>query len=138
MDREEFSRFRKILGRTQKQMAQLLATSLKAIHSYEQGWRTIPAHVERQMFFLMARKIKDPALKKACWTVTKCPDKRKRACPAWEFKSGETCWLVNGTVCEGNIHPTWQQKMDVCRTCPVFETLLAAIQNEESSRESAV
>jgi hypothetical protein len=138
MDRQEFSRFRKILGRTQKQMAQLLATSLKAIHSYEQGWRTIPAHVERQMFFLMARKIKDPVLKKSCWRVTKCPDKRKRACPAWEFKAGEACWFINGTICDGTVHPTWQQKMDVCRTCQVFETLMAAIQKEARSRDLAL
>jgi len=134
MDREEFFRFRKIIGKTQKQMAQLLATSLKAIHSYEQGWRTIPAHVERQMFFLMSRKLKDPALKKSCWTVKKCPEKRKRACPAWEFKTGDPCWFINGTICDGTVHPTWKQKMDVCRSCQVFETLMAAISKEDRSR----
>jgi hypothetical protein len=37
-------------------MAQLLGTSIKAIHSYEQGWRTIPVHVERQLYFLLTRK----------------------------------------------------------------------------------
>ena len=45
MDSEEFKYFRKRLSRTQKQIAVLLGTSLKAIHSYEQGWRTVPAHV---------------------------------------------------------------------------------------------
>jgi len=35
-------------------MAQLLGTSLKAIQSFEQGWRNIPVHIERQMLFLLA------------------------------------------------------------------------------------
>ncbi len=42
MDSVEFSLFRKKLQKTQKELAQLLGTSLKAIHSYEQAWRTIP------------------------------------------------------------------------------------------------
>jgi DNA-binding XRE family transcriptional regulator len=42
MDSKEFIYFRKKLNKTQKQMAQLLGTSIKAIHSYEQGWRTVP------------------------------------------------------------------------------------------------
>jgi DNA-binding XRE family transcriptional regulator len=52
MDKSEFKFFRKKLNKTQKQMAELLGTSLKAIHSYEQGWRTVPVHVERQVYFL--------------------------------------------------------------------------------------
>ncbi|MGB2688292.1 MAG: hypothetical protein WBC36_04850 [Desulfobacterales bacterium] len=44
------------MNRTQRQMAQLLGTSLNAIHSYEQGWRYIPVHVELQMLFLISRK----------------------------------------------------------------------------------
>ena len=53
MDKEEFSEIRRQLGKTQKQMAQLLATSQKAIESFEQGWRNIPVHIERQVFFLL-------------------------------------------------------------------------------------
>jgi DNA-binding XRE family transcriptional regulator len=34
VDREEFLRARKKLGKTQEQLAQLLATSLKAVHSW--------------------------------------------------------------------------------------------------------
>ena len=137
MDRKEFSQFRKILGKTQKQMAQLLATSLKAVHSYEQGWRTIPAHVERQIFFLLSRKIFDPKQKKSCWTVKKCPDKRKKACPAWEFKTGEFCWFLNGTLCDGAVHPTWKKKMEVCRTCRIFETFMASVHEVDQSKEAS-
>ncbi|MFW6216346.1 MAG: helix-turn-helix domain-containing protein [Desulfohalobiaceae bacterium] len=57
MDNQEFSLLRSRLGKTQKQLAQLLlGTSIKAVHSYEQGWRSVPVHVERQMLFLVTRK----------------------------------------------------------------------------------
>ena len=39
MDGKEFKRFRKKIDKTQKQMAQLLGVSIKAVHSYEQGSR---------------------------------------------------------------------------------------------------
>ena len=45
MDSKEFSYIRQKLNKTQKQMAQLLGTSIKAVTSYEQGWRTVPAYV---------------------------------------------------------------------------------------------
>lgn len=56
MDSEKFLLARKKLGKTQKQLAELLGTSLKAVHSYEQGWRSVPAHVERQLFSWSRRK----------------------------------------------------------------------------------
>lgn len=49
MDREIFSTLRAKLGKTQKALAELLGVSLKAVQSYEQGWRAIPMHVERQL-----------------------------------------------------------------------------------------
>ena len=52
MDSSEFLKARKVLDKTQKQLAELLGISIKAVHSYEQGWRKIPSHVERQVFFL--------------------------------------------------------------------------------------
>ena len=57
MDHREFQVSRQKLGKTQKQLAGLLGTSLKAIQSFEQGWRTVPAHVERQTLFLLAMKM---------------------------------------------------------------------------------
>jgi DNA-binding XRE family transcriptional regulator len=38
MDRKELSKIRQRLGKSQKEMAQLLAISLKAVQSFEQGW----------------------------------------------------------------------------------------------------
>ena len=123
MNNGEFKNFRQQLEKTQKQMSQLLGVSLKAIHSYEQGWRTIPPAVERQLYFLVSRKNIGTNGSKACWRIKKCPAARKKQCPAWEFKSGNLCWFINGTICEGTIHKHWKEKMEVCRTCEVFTSL---------------
>jgi hypothetical protein len=123
MDSQEFKSFRKRLNKTQKQMSQLLGTSLKAIHSYEQGWRTIPPAVERQLFFLISRISNSSKANKRCWTIKKCPPEQKKKCPAWEFKSGDLCWFINGTICEGGVHSNWKEKMEVCRTCEVFTSM---------------
>ncbi len=127
MDCNEFSLFRKKFNKTQKELSQLLGTSLKAVHSYEQGWRKIPPHIERQMFFL-AKNIRGVCKQdKSCWTIKKCPPKKRNACPAWEFQSGTLCWFICGTVCDNEVHENWEDKMKVCRTCevlnPIFETV---------------
>ena len=51
MDSKKFTNVRKKLNRTQKEMAEMLGTSIKTVHSYEQGWRKVPGHIERQAFF---------------------------------------------------------------------------------------
>ena len=123
MDSHEFKSYREKLNKTQKQMSQLLGTSLKAIHSYEQGWRTIPPAVERQLFFMVSRISSSPNGNKLCWRIKKCPTEQKKQCPAWEFKSGNLCWFINGTICEGSVHKNWEEKMKVCRSCEVFNNI---------------
>ncbi len=125
MDKIEFSRARSLLGKTQTQMAELLRSSVKAVQSYEQGWRSIPAHVERQILFLLVMK-QGKKSEKSCWVVRRCSLKKRRNCPAWEFKAGGFCWFINGTLCEGKAQPDWQGKMNICRCCPVMQSLLGA------------
>ena len=67
VEKAEFSSIRKKLGKTQKQLAALLGMSLKTIHSYEQGWRSIPAHIERQLFFLLINQRKNKNELIPCW-----------------------------------------------------------------------
>jgi len=123
MNSSEFTLARKKMNKTQKQLAELLGTSIKAIHSYEQEWRSVPPHVERQIYFLLSRmRGKDKKIK-PCWVVKKCPPKRRQQCPAWEFQAGEICWFINGTICECNIQKNWQEKMKICRTCEVLNAL---------------
>ncbi len=120
MDSAEFKHFRKKLDKTQKQMAQLLGVSIKAIHSYEQGWRSIPVHIERQVLLLIYLLFSDRNGQKVCWEIKDCPQSRMKECPAWEFQAGKMCWLINGTICEGKIQKNWKEKMDMCRSCEVF------------------
>ncbi|MBU0675078.1 MAG: helix-turn-helix domain-containing protein [Proteobacteria bacterium] len=124
MEIDEFVRFRKRLGKTQKQLAELLGTSVKAIHSYEQGWRNIPTHVERQLYFLLANVRTEGDPPKACWVIKKCPPDRKKNCPAWEFHAGQFCWFINGTICECQAQNNWKNKIEICRQCEVMKTLL--------------
>lgn len=130
MESKEFSRFRKKLKKTQKQMAQLLGISIKAIHSYEQGWRSIPVHVERQLYFLLTRRQLGKNGVKPCWQIRSCPQEQREQCPAWEFSSGDLCWFINGTICDGTVHDSWKEKMKLCQTCHVFKDTLAKIENE--------
>lgn len=126
MEKEEFVEARTKLDKTQKEMSQLLGVSVKAIYSYEQGWRSVPTHVERQIFFLLSRKKGARNLSKAkpCWTIKKCPPKRRRECPAYEYNAGKFCWLVNGTICECKAQKNWKEKMKICRECAVMNDLL--------------
>ena len=124
MNNKEFKKVRNKLNKTQYQMAVLLGTSLKTIQSYEQGWRNIPAHVERHMLFLLSRVEEIQKGRKACWDIKKCPPEIKEHCPAWEFKLGNLCWFVSGNVCCGYIYRNWTEKMKLCRSCEVFKPFL--------------
>jgi hypothetical protein len=124
MESSEFKEFRAKLGKTQAQIAQLLGVSLKAVHSYEQGWRSVPAAVERQMYFLVVKQNSKKRKLKACWQVKKCRPEQKSKCPAWEFGAGELCWFINGTICDGTAHKNWKEKIKICKTCEVFGPLI--------------
>ena len=130
MKASEFSRYRKRLKKTQKQMAHLLGTSIKAIHSYEQGWRSIPVHVERQLYFLLTRKLSAGKAAAPCWETRSCPPEQRDQCPAWEFATGDLCWFINGTVCDGMVHGSWKEKMKLCRRCKIFKSVLQSIDHE--------
>jgi hypothetical protein len=123
MNKNEFSNARIRLGKTQTQMAELLRISPKAIQSYEQGWRSIPAHAERQLMFLLSLK-QNKGGRKNCWNVKKCSSEKKSQCPAWEFNAGTLCWFINGTLCEGKAQRDWQAKMKICRSCKVMNSLM--------------
>jgi len=120
VDKKQFARIRKILGKTQKELAELLGISIKTLHSYEQGSRHIPAHAERQILFLLSRIREREGSLSPCWVIKNCPPKRKKECPAWEFQAGKLCWFINGTVCECKAQRDWHKKMEVCKECEVL------------------
>jgi DNA-binding XRE family transcriptional regulator len=124
MDSAKFVFYRKRLGLTQKELSQLLVISIKAVHSYEQGWRNIPENIERQIYFLLSRE-KAVDNNNKCWRIKCCPPDRREKCPAWEFNSGHLCWFINGTICEGVAHKNWKEKFKICEKCQVFKSVLS-------------
>lgn len=124
MEKEIFAKARAKLGKTQKELAILLGVSLKAVQSYEQGWRSVPLHVERQMYFLLVNQRKEDSSRKRknCWRKNKC--KLKKECPAWEFQAGHLCWFLSGTRCECTVDRNWKDKMEICRECEILSSLL--------------
>ncbi len=124
MESSGFKVIRTRFGKTQKALAQLLGVSVKAVHSYEQGWRKIPHHVERQLLFLLSRTmVEQEESTENCWEKIDCPDKKNKKCPAREFKAGNMCWFINGTLCNGKPHATWEEKMNVCKACSVYKDI---------------
>jgi DNA-binding XRE family transcriptional regulator len=124
MNNSELQYFRQKLQKTQKQMSQLLGISLKAVQSYEQGWRNIPAQVERQILLFLALKIEAVGKPVSCWEIRRCAPETRAACPAWEFNSGHLCWFINGTLCHGKPQASWNQKMVLCKKCKVFNAFI--------------
>jgi len=137
MESIEFKRIRAKLKKTQKETAQLIGTSIKAVHSYEQGWRKIPHHVERQMLFLLFRTTHGDSETTPCWEALNCPDKQRNDCPAWEFKSGDLCWFINGTICSGQAHNNWQEKITECKKCAIFKTVFQDTDNLSTTLEAS-
>lgn len=123
MDAKTSVRIRQTLQKTQKELSQLLGVSLQAVRSYEQGWRRIPTHVERQLLFLMALK-KGLRGQEPCWQVKSCPPEIRERCPARELDAGDMCWFINGTLCGGKPERSWRRKMERCRSCEVFRAVL--------------
>ena len=123
----EFIQIRHRLGRTQDQLARLLCVSPKAIQSYEQGWRKIPTSVERQLLFLLSLKSSLDENARPCWEIQNCPAGWRENCTAWEFRAGHFCWFINGTFCEGERKDSWEKKIQLCRQCKVFRSMLPTI-----------
>ncbi len=127
MQGKEFSDIRHYLGKSQKQLAQLLCVSTKAVQSFEQGWREVPASAERQLFLLLSSKRSSDKNSIPCWEIKNCPTQWRENCTAWEFKAGYLCWFINGTFCQGKLNESWKEKIKICRQCKVFKSRLPVI-----------
>ena len=113
-------RIREALGKSQSEIATLLGVSVRAVQSYEQGWRPVPSHVQKTaalLLFLHARSQGHRA--SPCWKVRACDADARAMCPAYELRAGDICWLVNGTICRGKRQKSWHAKIAKCQACPV-------------------
>lgn len=124
MKSAQFAQIRRHLEKTQNQMAQILGVSPKAVQSFEQGWRNIPVHIERQILLILSLKYRASRKRKPCWLTQKCPAERRQDCPAWQFDAGHLCWFINGTICGGKPQGTWKNKMKICHDCEVYRSIL--------------
>ncbi|MGD0663021.1 MAG: ABC transporter permease [Syntrophorhabdales bacterium] len=37
-----------------------------------------------------------------------------------EFRAGQLCWFINGTISRGKVQRNWHDKLRICRGCPVY------------------
>ena len=124
MSGERFALLRGSLKMSQRQIGELLGLSLKAVESYEQGWRKVPSHVERLLYFLLF-KLNENAISEEdpCWTSRNCPDGLRSKCVAYVAKEGRFCWFFTGRLCAlakaGGVGG--------CYSCEVFMSLLAKV-----------
>ena len=129
MGKIEISKIRHYLGKTQAQLSQLLCVSPKAMQNYEQGWRNIPSHIERDIILLLALKkgADKDRRPRACWDTKNCPDEWRNNCIVWELKAMQFCWYLTGTFCQGKCQDNWNNKIQLCRQCEVFRAMIPSI-----------
>lgn len=132
MDSATFSRLRRLMRRSQRELADVLGVSVKAVESYEQGWRRVPANIERILYFLLF-KLNEDSLQgeEDCWVATKCPDSQRENCVAALAKEGRFCWFFTGRLCS----TAARGEAESCYSCSVFARLLERV--NESAGESA-
>jgi DNA-binding XRE family transcriptional regulator len=132
MSGSEFARLRASLGKSQRELAELLGISLKAVESYEQGWRNVPAHVERILYFLLFKLNEDDIkAEEPCWKSMDCPSERRSKCVAYVAKEGRFCWFFTGRLCaRANAAESGVVDEDDrgCYTCSVFSRMLAKVE----------
>jgi transcriptional regulator with XRE-family HTH domain len=133
MDGSAFARLRQALGRSQRELAELLGVSSKAVESYEQGWRNVPAHVERVLYFLLFKLYADDE-GEPCWVTQDCPDQTRSRCVAFIAKEGGYCWFFTGRLCARAELASGGSKgkagrLGGCYSCPVFSRRLARVRS---------
>jgi transcriptional regulator with XRE-family HTH domain len=134
----EFARLRSVLGKSQKELAELLGLSLKAVESYEQGWRNVPTHVERILYFLLFKLNEDEIeAEDPCWESSNCPEAARSKCVAYVAKEGRFCWFFTGRLCSSarvsaSDSPKSGGVERGCYTCSVFTRMLAKVEGGRS------
>ena len=113
------------LGHSQREMAEALGVSKKAIESYEQGWRKTPPHVEQMVLLqTILRRHPDMRTVPRCWSLNKCSPETRRRCPSAKIKLPGLCWFITGTLCHGQPAGSWAAKRERCLECQVMKLLL--------------
>jgi transcriptional regulator with XRE-family HTH domain len=115
------------MGRTQRQMADLLGVSLKSVESYEQGRRHIPANIQRILYFMLFKaNWQRIGRGRPCWIDRKCPDSVRADCLAWITREGLFCWFLTGKLCRSAKEQS-RGAPSSCFECDFFKSKLKQI-----------
>lgn len=128
MNKDEFSKIRNQINKTQKELALLLGISKKTVESYEQGFRNIPVNIERILYYILFKlNIGTFDQKRLCWEEKECPPSIRNECIAWITKEGDFCWFLTGNSCrhEQSINPGTSSN---CFQCSYFKNKLNKIE----------
>ena len=128
MDRAGFARARVLLGKSQRDLARLLGISLKAVESYEQGWRNVPSNIERMLYFLLFKlNEKSFAQESPCWSTKSCSDASRKECVAYVTGEGHFCWFFTGGLCASAKASGIGERY--CYTCKVFSRINTLVES---------
>ena len=102
---------RKKLGKSQKEFADLLGISVRAIQSYEQKWRAVPPCVDKiahLALYLTRREELNGAA--PCWELLGCSEDARSRCQA--SQSGSNC---------GRFRVTWVSLLTASMTPTIWQ-----------------
>ena len=123
---------REELGLSQSALAAMVGISVRAIQSYEQGWRHPSGMVERVLLLLLiAHRNGDMLASRRCWEQKNCALEIRNRCIAYVTRQGHLCWFFTGTLCEGKRKASLSDKMRTCMECGVMQVLLHPSQQKE-------
>ncbi|MEI6970956.1 MAG: hypothetical protein WCL44_05505 [bacterium] len=120
-------RVRGIIRRTQAELASALGVSVKAVQSYEQGWRTVPPRVMIQLLVLLALYRRQTVAEVPCWKIHKCAPVHRNVCPGFTVGGGQFCWMIGARACpSGSGGSGWG--VVKCLRCSVVKRLMSGRQ----------
>ena len=106
-------------------MAAALGISVKAVQSYEQGWRETPVRVMIQLLVLLALYRKQTMDDVPCWEIRRCPAAQRERCASFTVGRGQFCWFIGSKECRPDASSgNGRQAALPCMTCPVVRRLL--------------